>query len=160
MTTTCFIGLGSNLDNPQAQVESAIKHLQRLPKSQWIKHSPWYQSKAVGPGEQDDYINGVAQIDTNLPAQVLLRHLQSIEQHHGRTRSIRWGSRTLDLDILLYGQETIATPTLSIPHPYLTQRSFVIMPLADLAPDLILPDGTALSSLLSHCDRQDIMRLQ
>lgn len=147
----CFIGLGSNLDSPIDQVKRALEELAQLPDTQLIQHSALYRSEPVGPAGQPDYINAVAELDTELDAECLLDHLQALEQAHQRVRLEHWGPRTLDLDLLLYGQETIATARLSVPHPWMTQRSFVLYPLAEIAPDLQLPDGSLLSFHLADC---------
>lgn len=147
-----YIGLGSNLDNPRQQVERALAALAALPATRLLRQSRWYQSAAIGPGAQPDYINGAALIATELDPHTLLLQLQAIEAEHGRQRLIRWGARTLDLDLLLYGAQQIHTDTLQVPHPRLQERNFVLYPLADLSPDLLLPDGTALTRLLAHCD--------
>jgi len=146
-----WIGLGSNLDDPRAQVSTALQELAQLPESSLVTHSSLYRSDPVGPPGQPDYINAVAALDTQLSPETLLDALQAIEQAHQRVRKIHWGPRTLDLDLLLYGNETIATPRLSVPHPFMTQRNFVLWPLAEIAPELILPDGRSLQALLLQC---------
>lgn len=157
--TTVFIGLGSNLDRPAEQIKTALSALSQLPCSQSLQCAPWYSSKAVGPGDQPDYINTVASLETTLTPEALLDELQFIEKHHGRQRNIRWGARTLDLDILLYGNEIVSTDRLEIPHPEMHQRGFVLQPLADLAPQLRLPKSVALNELLSRCDTSDLYQL-
>lgn len=153
-----YIGLGSNLAEPMAQVQQAITELAKLPDTELIAHSPWYCSTAVGPGQQPDYVNGVACLDTFLPPESLLDALQAIERAHGRVRLEHWGPRTLDLDILIYGNDIVDTARLQIPHPWLTHRNFVLLPLGDLAPDLILPDGTRIRELLHTISRAGITR--
>lgn len=135
----CYVGLGSNLDEPLIQVNRAIEALRRQPAIHLLRRSPWYGSKAVGPGDQPDFINGVIELETSLEPRALLGVLQGIEQAQGRVRELRWGARTLDLDILLYGDLRHNTPDLQIPHPRLAERAFVLAPLADLAPDLAIP---------------------
>ena len=120
--------------------------------------SPWYRSKAIGPGEQAAYINGVAEIESDLSAHDLLVTLQGIEQAQGRHRGERWAPRTLDLDILLFGNEEIDSDELTIPHPRLRERNFVLYPLHDVAPDLALPCGTRLESLLAGCPSEGLQR--
>ncbi|HEY9036475.1 MAG TPA: 2-amino-4-hydroxy-6-hydroxymethyldihydropteridine diphosphokinase [Pseudomonadales bacterium] len=142
---TAYIGIGSNLDQPHSQVQRALTALAALPRSQLTDCSPWFGSKAVGPGVQADYVNGVARLETDLSPHDLLAALQSIEQQHGRLRTQRWAARTLDLDILLYGNERIADADLTVPHPRLLERAFVLQPLLALAPTLVLPDGSLLS---------------
>lgn len=147
----CFIGLGSNLDNPLAHVEQAIGELSELNASRLILVSPIYRSAPVGPQDQPDFINAVAELETTLEAHALLDQLQALEQKHQRVRERHWGPRTLDLDLLLYGDSTINTERLIVPHQFMHERSFVLYPLADIAPDLVLPDAVTLSSLLVAC---------
>lgn len=154
-----FIALGANLGQPLQQLQSAIKALQQLEQSVLLAQSPWYRSVAIGPGDQPDYINGVVKIETGLQPEQLLAALQTIENDHGRERSQRWGARTLDLDILLFGDLELDTDTLCIPHPRMTERAFVLYPLFDLNPDLILPCGTPLESLLAHCPAEGLRAL-
>lgn len=133
-----FISFGSNLGDQVALVESAIDALRDSSSIDVTAISPWYRSKAVGPGQQGDYLNGVIELDTSLSAIQLLDLLQTLELNHGRERIIRWGSRTLDLDILFFGNQHISTERLSVPHPRCTQRSFVMQPWADIAANLTL----------------------
>ena len=153
----CFIGLGSNLNEPQRQVQQACEALATLPESGLDSISPWYKSKAVGPGQQPDYINGVAQLTTHLTPIKLLHALQSIENQQRRIREQHWGPRTLDLDLLVYGDQVINTPELTVPHPRIQERNFVLYPLADIAPQLLFPDGTSLLSLLDYCSRDGLI---
>lgn len=156
--TLAYVGLGSNLEDPLAQVTRAFDELAELPKTMLIASSAIYSSHAVGP-EQPDYINAVALLDTQLSPLALLDALQAIEQAHQRVRIQHWGPRTLDLDLLLYGDHIIDEERLRVPHPYLTQRSFVLYPLADITPNLHLPDGTPLADLLSHCPADGLRRM-
>jgi len=155
----CYIGLGSNLGDPSRQLDRAVAALAELPDSQLVATSPRYGSQAVGPGEQPDYVNAVAALDTLLAPLALLDALQAIEHRQGRVRTLRWGARTLDLDLLLYGEQVLDLPRLQVPHPRLTERSFVLCPLLDLAPDLCLPDGRALASLSTTQDPRQLHRL-
>lgn len=155
---TAFVGLGSNLDNPQAHIERALVELGEIVHTQILKSSRLFKTKPVGPA-QPDYINAAAQLDTNLEAHELLDQLQRIEQAHQRVRKIHWGPRTLDLDLLLFNQQVINSERLKVPHPYLEQRSFVIVPLYDIDPLLVLPNGTALASLWNACDSSDLVPL-
>ena len=155
-----YIGLGSNLDDPLAQVQRAIMELENIPRTNVQATSALYRSRAVGPGEQPDYINAAALVDTQLTPLELLDALQALEQAHKRVRHEHWGPRTLDLDILLLDQQTIDSERLKVPHPYLTQRNFVLYPLADIAPELLLPDGTALKDLLAQCPQDGLERLE
>ncbi|MBE2895546.1 2-amino-4-hydroxy-6-hydroxymethyldihydropteridine diphosphokinase [Pasteurellaceae bacterium HPA106] len=142
-----YIALGSNLANPVQQLNHALAALKQLPHSTLSAVSPFYQSTPLGPQDQPDYINAVAALDTALAPLDLLDHLQRIEHAQGRIRKRRWGERTLDLDILLYSDEIIHTERLTVPHYDMHQREFVLIPLLDIAPNLTLPDGTALKQL-------------
>jgi len=159
-TTHAYIGLGSNLENPRLQVEQALTEISGIAQTILLKNSRWYQTKAVGPGQQPDYINGVALVETSLEAHQLLDQLQAIEEAHERVREIRWGPRTLDLDILLFGTDCISTARLTVPHAYLTQRNFVLYPLADVSKDLVLPSGEGLESLLANCSSDGLFPIQ
>ncbi len=154
----CYIGLGSNLDNPHGQLTRAFEALSQLPDSALVARSPLYRSAPVGP-PQPDYLNAVARLDTLLEPLALLDALQDIEQRHQRVRTQHWGPRTLDLDLLLYDEQTLNTPRLTLPHPEMAQRAFVLYPLADIAPQLTLPTGTSLASLLAACPFVGLERL-
>lgn len=158
MTHQVFIGLGSNLADPRSQVKAAYAAMNRLPQTRCLALSPLYQSRAVGP-VQPDFINAVAKISTELSPLELLDALQGIESAQHRVRLEHWGPRTIDLDILLFDDLTLTHERLVVPHPFMTQRSFVLMPLYDLAPDLLLPDGTPLQNLLQLCDHTSLNRL-
>lgn len=160
MPISVFIGLGANLQNPKDQVERALVELSNLPESSLKAVSPLYRSRALGPGDQPDYINAVACLNTALSPIALLDTLQSIEQSHHRLRIERWGPRTLDLDILLYGEDIIELPRLTVPHPYLKQRNFVLFPLYDIAPDLVLPCGTLLKDLIAQSNTEGLDNVQ
>lgn len=147
----CFIGLGSNLDGPVEQVSSALIKLEHIPDTQLVQHSGLYRSDPVGPQGQPDYINAVAELHTELEAHLLLDQLQAIEKAHKRRRIQHWGPRTLDLDILLYGDSTIESERLRVPHPFMAERAFVLYPLAEIAPGLKLPNGVLLADLLTKC---------
>jgi len=145
-----YIGLGSNLDDPQAQLQRAIEALRQLPESRLTAVSRFYRSRPMGPSDQPDYVNAVAMLDTCLAPLELLDALQAIEQQQGRVRQgERWGPRTLDLDLLLYGADVIDQPRLQVPHPGMRQRNFVLQPLFDLAPELCLPDGSSVREALA-----------
>jgi len=146
-----YIGLGSNLDNPRQQVNDALQELTTLAQTQLLCHSSLYRSDPVGPPGQPDYINAVALLETALEPEALLDALQGIEQAHQRVRKLHWGPRTLDLDILLYDDRIIDSERLIIPHAWMLERSFVLWPLAEIAPDLVLPDGSALQQHLTSC---------
>lgn len=156
----CFIALGSNQDDPAAQITMAFGELQHLPQSQLLACSSLYRSAPLGPQDQPAFINAVAMLDTRLAPEVLLDALQQIEQRAGRVRKEeRWGPRILDLDLLLYADQMIDTPRLQVPHYHMHARSFVLYPLAELAADLIMPDGTPLQSMLDTCPPEGIERL-
>ena len=156
----CYLGLGSNMDDPEQHIRRAIDELETLPGTQLINVSPLYRSKPVGPQDQDDFINAVACISTTLAPHDLLHALQALEQLHQRQRLRHWGPRTLDLDILLYGEQTLNDADLSIPHPHMYERTFVLIPLADIAPGLTLPDGRNLDQLAEECDRSELVVLE
>ncbi|EWH10293.1 2-amino-4-hydroxy-6-hydroxymethyldihydropteridine pyrophosphokinase [Catenovulum agarivorans DS-2] len=155
--TKVYIGLGSNLANPQQQITDALNALADLPNVSSLQVSSLYASKPMGPQDQPDYVNAVASFSWVGEALVLLDELQRIEQLHGRVRKAeRWGPRTLDLDIILYGEQTIESERLVVPHYGMHQRSFVLYPLAELSPELILPCGTPLTQLLNTVPAGDL----
>ena len=141
------------------QVQQAIQELADLPHCQLLKASSLYASKPMGPQDQPDYINAVVHLGTDLEPIALLDTLQELEHLHRRVRKQHWGPRTLDLDILLYNQETIDQVRLQVPHPGLAQRNFVLYPLAEINSQLSLPDGTSLQQLLPHCPLADLVKL-
>ncbi|MDX1589167.1 MAG: 2-amino-4-hydroxy-6-hydroxymethyldihydropteridine diphosphokinase [Oleiphilaceae bacterium] len=149
--TTAYIGLGSNQGDPLVQLQDALQALAQLPRSELLAASPVYRSRPQGPQDQPDFLNLAAALATELTPLELLDRLQHIEQIQGRQRLRHWGPRTLDLDLLLFGHESIDHPRLQVPHPQLPQRDFVLQPLLDLAPQLTLPDGTPLSRLREQC---------
>ena len=158
---TCFayVALGANLGDPMAQVEAARAALAALDGTQLVASSHWYRTRAIGPGEQPDYINGVVKLQTRLAPLALLHAMQAIEQKHGRQREVRWGARTLDLDLLLYQDVAMETTELTLPHPHLQERNFVVYPLADVAPDLILPSGVEVNLLRDKLGREGLERV-
>ena len=152
-----YIGLGSNLADPQAQISSALDKLAQLENCQVSQVSSLYFSRPMGPQDQPDYMNAVVAIETNLSAIALLDQLQHIEQNAGRIRKDnRWGARVLDLDILLFAQQVINTGRLTIPHYGLKKREFVLLPLAEIAPDLILPDGDNIQELADQINKNGL----
>jgi 2-amino-4-hydroxy-6-hydroxymethyldihydropteridine diphosphokinase len=160
MTVRAYIGIGSNLNDPVARVQAAFGELQRLPDTRLAARSSLYGSKPMGPADQPDYVNAVAAVDTRMPAAELLQALARIEDRQGRTRgTMQWGPRTLDLDLLLYGEQCIATPTLTVPHPGMHERDFVLVPLAEIAGDLDIPGHGPLSILTPRCEQHDLVRL-
>ncbi len=158
--TPAFIGLGANLANPLLQLRQAVQALACLPDSRLLACSPLYQSSPMGPADQPDYLNAVVALETTLAPHALLDELQHIEQQQGRVRTgERWGPRSLDLDLLLHGQQVLQDARLTLPHYGLAQRAFVLLPLADLAPELVLPCGTPLAELVARCDTSGLHRL-
>ena len=146
---TCYIGLGSNLGSSFETLDSAIESLREIESLESLVFSSYYQSKPHGPQDQPDYINAVARFSIELAPYVLLDRLQAIEAQHGRVRSgEQWSARTLDLDILLYGNEVINTDRLTVPHAWMTQREFVLYPMYEIQPDLRFPDGSKLAEYL------------
>ena len=156
----CFIALGINQADPATQGAQAFDELQQLPHSRLLARSSLYRSAPMGPQDQPAFINAVAMLDTELAPEALLDALQDIEQRAGRVRKAeRWGPRILDLDLLLYANRIIDTPRLQVPHYHMHARSFVLYPLAELAPNLTLPDGTPLHELLEACPTAGLQRL-
>jgi 2-amino-4-hydroxy-6-hydroxymethyldihydropteridine diphosphokinase len=154
---TVYVGLGANLGNARACIEQAAAELATWPGVSRFALSPLYSSAPVdssGP----DYVNAVARLETDLSANDLLRVLQDIELRHGRVRPYRNAPRTLDLDLLLYGTRAIQEPDLIVPHPRMHERAFVLRPLADLAPDMLLPQGP-IQTLLAGCSDQALSRI-
>ncbi|MEL6711452.1 MAG: 2-amino-4-hydroxy-6-hydroxymethyldihydropteridine diphosphokinase [Pseudomonadota bacterium] len=157
-TEVAYIGLGSNLDDPIQQVQTAFNELAALPEVEMMAQSGLYRSAPVGPADQPDYINAVACIRTTLPAEALLDALQGLEQVHHRRRIRHWGPRTLDLDLLLFGEHTIRSERLIVPHPELTKRQFVLQPLMEIAPDLVIVESGPVKRLLAQCPHMDLER--
>ncbi|MGQ3891055.1 2-amino-4-hydroxy-6-hydroxymethyldihydropteridine diphosphokinase [Legionella sp. CNM-4043-24] len=135
----CYLALGSNLKHPQRQLRRAMQHISAMPGTILLRTSSLYFNKAWGRKAQPDFYNAAVAIQTRLTPRQLLAHCQAIEQEQGRYRKVRWGARTLDIDILLYGQQRIGTHNLIIPHPGLMQRDFVLTPLLEIASHECLP---------------------
>ena len=154
-----YIGLGSNLDNPIQHVKDALAELDQIQGCSLLQASSLYCSAPVGPQDQPDFINAVAELETQLAPEALLDQLQALEQAHQRVRERHWGPRTLDLDILLYGTQLINTERLNVPHPFMHERSFVLWPLAEIASNLQLPDGQSLEQLCSQCPMGSLEKL-
>jgi 2-amino-4-hydroxy-6-hydroxymethyldihydropteridine diphosphokinase len=146
-----FIGLGSNLGEREAMIRLALDDLARIPFTTVVRASSLYDTEPVGDVEQPNFLNAVVQLETELPARQLLWNLQLIEKRLGRTRTRRWGPRTIDLDLVLYGSEVIDESDLQVPHPELANRSFVLVPLVELDPLLVHP-ATG-ETLLTHLSR-------
>lgn len=155
----CGIALGSNLGDSRAILEAALATLAATPDIQVKARSSWYQTEAVGP-PQPDYLNGCALLHVQMPPQQLLETLLGIEAQFGRIRRERWGARSLDLDLLLYDDLILDTPTLQLPHPRMRERAFVLVPLAQIAPDWIEPvSGMAIAQLLQAVDCSGVHQL-
>ena len=147
-----YIGLGSNLQDPLAQLRRATSALADLPGTRLTATSSVYRSRAVGPGEQPDYLNAAAALDTELEPLALLHALQAIENAQGREREERWGARTLDLDLLVYDDLVLDTPELTLPHPRIAERDFVLYPLAEISDTRsLLPGIASLDTLIEKC---------
>ena len=154
---TAYIAIGSNLTDPVLQAHRAIEALKALPESRFVCTSKLYSSTPMGPENQPDYINAVAKISTTLSPIELLDYTQAIERKQGRVRKAeRWGPRTLDLDILTYGDKTILSERLTIPHYGMKEREFVLYPLAEIEPDFVFPDGTQLAALLQKINKNGL----
>ena len=154
-----FVGLGSNLNNPIRQVTVALQALAELPESQLVNRSSLYRSAPMGPPNQPWYINAVAELATGLAPEALLDELQRIEQQNGRVRGLRWGPRSLDLDILLFGSKQIMTQRLRVPHPGIAQRDFVLLPLLEIAPGIEVPGLGSVKRLASRLSTSDIEKI-
>jgi len=149
MSRRVYIGLGSNLDEPKRQLAMAVTALKQLPQSEFQRLSSIYLTKPMGPADQSDYYNAVAEITTRLTPQDLLAELQSIESSQGRKRDgRRWHERTLDLDMLLYGDELIDTDNLVVPHPGMHERAFVLFPLQELEDNIDIPGKGNINKLI------------
>ena len=151
--TLCYLGLGSNLHSPVRQLRQAIASLGKLPRSAIVRASKIHVSNPLGVRSQPIYFNLVIAIQTSLSAIQLLHHCQAIENKQQRVHKQHWGARTLDIDILLYNKKTINTPSLTIPHPQMLKRDFVLVPLLEIAPMVCLPNNHLISPYLASCDR-------
>ena len=158
MGSRAAVGMGSNMGDREAHIITAFEAIAELGTSSRL--SGLYETAPIGGREQASYLNSVAVLDTDLSPTELLEALLTIEQAHGRVRREKWGPRTLDLDLLLYGDETIAEPGLTVPHPRMTQRLFVLAPLLELWPDATLPGGSRLDRYLAGLSDQAIARYE
>jgi 2-amino-4-hydroxy-6-hydroxymethyldihydropteridine diphosphokinase len=150
--TRAFVALGANLGDPRRQVEQAFRDLGAMPHTRLVQESSLYRTAPVGYAAQPPFVNAVAELDTGLGAERLLAELQAIEARHGRERSFANAPRTLDLDLLLFGDERISKPGLEVPHPRLHERAFVLVPLLEIAPQAEIPGlGPARSFLKESC---------
>ena len=154
-----FIGLGSNLGDPAAQIRRALRALAALPETRLVRQSSLYRNPPAGYLNQPEFINAVARIETRLAPRDLLEELLAIERAHGRVRDIPNGPRTLDLDILLYGERTVREPGLTIPHPRMLERAFVLLPLAEIAPETVVPGGGRSADLAARLDASGLVKL-
>ena len=155
----CFIALGANLGDPVLTVRAAILALRELPQTEFIAASSLYRTAPVGLRHQPDFINAVVELVAVSPAPTFLESLFAIEARFGRLRSVKNAPRTLDLDLLLYGDEIRDDPQLTLPHPRLHERAFVLAPLAEIAPQLIIHGYGTVGELLSRCAAQKIEKL-
>lgn len=160
MSQRCFIALGANLGDPVATVKAAILALRELPQTEFIAASSLYRTAPVGLKHQPDFINAVVELRAVSPAPILLELLFSIEERFGRQRSVKNAPRTLDLDLLLYGEELSQDPRLTLPHPRLHERAFVLAPLAEIAPSLSIPGHGPVGDLLRNSAAQRVERMQ
>jgi len=155
-----YIGLGSNLAKPVEQIKSARAAIASIAGVQELAFSSLYHSLPMGPQDQPDYVNAVMGVATDLSPMDLLRCLQNIENDHGRIREgERWGARTLDLDILIYGDQEIDLPDLTVPHKGIAERSFVLHPLFEIAPQLAVPGKCLIAELVAKCPLSGLKRL-
>jgi 2-amino-4-hydroxy-6-hydroxymethyldihydropteridine diphosphokinase len=157
--TLAYVALGANLGDPVVTVKAAIAALDGIAQSKRVATSSLYRTAPVGLRHQPDFINAVAALETNLAPQALLDELFAIEQQFGRRRSVKNAPRTLDLDLLLHGAATLATPTLTLPHPRMHLRAFVLAPLAEIAPRIAVPGHGEVALLLAACADQAIARV-
>ena len=156
---TAFIALGGNLDDPESKLRQGFAALAELPQTRLEAASSLYRSAALGHADQPDFVNAVAQLSTGLAPQALLAALLAIEQRFGRKRSFANAPRTLDLDLLLYGAQCLAEPGLSVPHPRMHRRAFVLVPLLEIAPDCVIPGLGPAADWLAACDGQSVSKL-
>ena len=154
-----YIGLGANLDQPAVQVRAAVEALAMLPGTRLAAVSSLYSNPAVGYVDQPDFVNAVAKIETALAPRVLLDHLLEIEQRFGRTRDFQNAPRTLDLDIVVYGSQVVDEPGLTIPHPRMHERAFVLVPLAEIEPNLVVPGRGPVRGLVQGVDSGVLTKL-
>jgi 2-amino-4-hydroxy-6-hydroxymethyldihydropteridine diphosphokinase len=155
---TAYLGLGSNLDDPAAQIARAIAALEALPDCTLRAVSSFYRNPPMGPQDQPDYVNAVVALDTRLAPRALLAAMQAIERSQGRDRDgQRWGPRTIDLDLLVYGNTVLDEVHLQVPHPGIAERAFVLVPLAEIAPKISIPGQPELAVLLAAVDRASVV---
>lgn len=156
---TVYIGLGGNLSDPVEQLKIALQSISKLPNTVLEKSSSFYTSKPLGPQDQPDFVNAVCKITTELSPQQLLAALQKIEQEQGRVKKRHWGERLIDLDILLYGEQVIQIENLTVPHVQMTLRDFVLVPLAEIAPGLVIPNKGKVEAMLKQLEESYLIAL-
>lgn len=160
MTIRVYIGIGSNLNDPVKQVLEAVEELEMIPDTILVERSSLYSGKPMGPADQPDYVNAVVSLDTLLSAEDLHQALTGIEDMQGRDRSGgKWGPRIIDLDLLMYGNMTIGTETLTVPHPGMHERDFVMIPLEEIAGNLKIPGQGFIYSLINKCETHSLKKL-
>ncbi len=153
-----FLSLGSNLGDRRANLEEALRLL-TSEAVRVVRRSSWYETDPVGYADQPAFLNLVVEVRTTLDPRALLARAQAVEAALGRVRTVRWGPRTVDVDLLLYGGRVVVEPDLVVPHPRMRERAFVLLPLYEVAPDLVLPDGTPVAALLPSVADQRVVRL-
>jgi 2-amino-4-hydroxy-6-hydroxymethyldihydropteridine diphosphokinase len=158
-TERAYVALGANIGEPRRQVEAGFAALAALPGTRLVLRSPLYRSAPVGYLDQPDFVNAVAGIDTALAPQALLERLLEIERAHGRVRDFANAPRTLDLDIVLYGERVVQAPGLTIPHPRMLERAFVMLPLAEIAPQAEVPGRGRVRELAARLDAGGLRRM-
>ncbi|MGZ8191301.1 MAG: 2-amino-4-hydroxy-6-hydroxymethyldihydropteridine diphosphokinase [Methylococcaceae bacterium] len=159
-TVTAYIGLGSNLASPSEQIKSARNAIAATAGIKELAFSSLYHSLPMGPQDQPDYVNAVMCVETRLAPVDLLHCLQNIEKKQGRVRAgQRWGARTLDLDVLIYGESVFDFPELTVPHVGIAERSFVLYPLYEIAPQLVIPGKGPIAGLIANCPLAGLERL-
>lgn len=160
MTARAFLSLGSNLGNRRSTLEAALAALEGSGAVHIVRRSALYETAPVGKTDQPRFLNLAAEVETDLTPEDLLVLCQSVERDLGRVRRERWGPRTVDIDLLLYDGRTVSGPALTIPHPEMTRRRFVLEPLLEIAPDAALPDGRPLAAFLPSVADQDVRRVE
>ncbi len=157
--TVAYVGIGSNVDEPVKQVRQALLELERLPHSRVVKHSSLFRSAPVGYASQPDFINAIAQLETGICAERLLSELQAIESRHGRKRSFANAPRSLDLDLLMFGNSELKTKELTLPHPRMHERAFVLKPLVEISPEVSIPGVGLARDSLKNVENQIVERI-
>ena len=156
---TAFIALGSNLGDPAQEIRSALRDLAALPGTRLVRHSSFYRNPPEGGLDQPEFVNAVAEVETGAAPRELLDQLLGIERAHGRARDYPNAPRTLDLDVVLYGGRVVREPGLVIPHPRMLDRAFVLVPLAEIAPDAVVPGRGRAADLAAKLDASGLVKL-